>query len=183
MTPEERNKFWDGQPESRFVQASGIIDRRDLVRLVVSQLDKPRMLEIGVDRGGIFEYCHDLLGAYTGVDVYTGNASKEAIGNITPNYIQSSSSAFWRGLTKDDVYDIVFVDGDHGVMPAYIDITQAMFRLSDQGYILAHDTEGPNEDVDTYVRWSHHRLCNINGWTARFFDRHPEGMSLFYKAK
>jgi len=177
MTIQERVQYWDSFPERKLIQQSGMFDRRDMILHVSELIGKPRVLEIGVDRGDVLKHCADSFGKYTGVDVEHRNIEVKLIPRCEQNFINADSVEFWKNLDKSERFDLVFVDGHHGLLESYLDITQAMFRLSSGGYILVHDVG--HEDVS--AGWSHNRLKNIPGWYSRILDGHPEGLSIYFK--
>lgn len=177
-----RVEYWDSLPEKEWPRTAGLglWDRRNGIRTVASMLTKPKALEIGVDRAGVLEYCHEVFGSYTGVDIALKKEAKEITGISCPyKFVEAPSVNFWKLLRKTDTYDFVYVDGHHGTRETHLDITQAMLRLNVGGYIMVHDIA--NHDVDTGPAWAYNRCCNLPGWYARILEGHGEGMAIFFK--
>lgn len=177
-----KTAFWDNKPEKEWPHSCLTFwDRRHCIRTIASLMTKPRMLEVGVDNGDVLSYCHDVLGQYTGVDIKLKDRPKELKDLNCPfKFIESSSLDFWRSLTKNDVFDLIYIDGDHGDHPSHLDISQAMLRLAKNGIILAHDVAyGIVEDMGP--AWTYHRTCNVPGWYARILEGHGEGMAIYFR--
>lgn len=183
-----RVAYWDAKPELNWplTAGPGLWDRRECVRSVAKLLNKPRVLEIGVDAADVVKFCHDVFGTYTGVDMKVRKEAKELAGlTCVHAVLESPSVAFWKSLKKTDLFDLIYVDGDHSQLGAHLDITQAMLRLAPGGYILAHDMGQYNEEYntieDTGPAWAYNRVCNVPGWYSRILEGHGEGMGIFFR--
>jgi hypothetical protein len=177
----DRAKFWNKKPELNWPQSRlEFWDRRHCIRAVAEMFEKPRVLEIGVDSADVLLYCHDVFGDYTGVDIKLKDRPKGLKDLDCPfRFVESSSWDFWKSLSKDDVFDLIYVDGDHGDLPSHLDMTQAMLRLSKHGYILVHDVA--ETSLDHGPGWSFDRTCNLPGWYARKLEGHGEGMAIYFR--
>lgn len=178
----DRVSFWAGKPELKWPLTAGpnLWDRREAIRIVASMLDKPRVLEIGVDSADVLLHAHDTFGAYTGVDVSLAKSSvRDFSGVVCPyQFVEKPSVDFWKSLGKNDVYDFVYVDGHHGERETHLDVTQAMLRLAPGGYIMCHDID--NHGEDTGPVWAYNRTCNLPGWYSRVLECHAEGMAIYF---
>ncbi len=178
-----RVDYWSKKPELQWLKnGGGVWDRRLCIMNVAALLNKPRVLEIGVDNADVLHYCHNVFGSYTGVDVKVSQTALNSKGLECPfEFVESKSVYFWKSLDKDDLFDLVYVDGDHTKVASHLDITQAMLRLSPGGYILAHDMNDNDAEQDIGPAWSYNRVCNLPGWYARLLEGHGEGMGIFFK--
>jgi hypothetical protein len=179
-----RVEYWNGLPERDWERSggAGLWDRREGIRKIAQMIGRPRVLEIGVDRAGVLSHCHDVFGAYTGVDIRIYDSVKELKDLACPfRFVECQSVDFWKSLTKADLYDLIYVDGDHGKLGSHLDITQGMLRLAPGGFILAHDISPKDSRKDTGPAWSYNRICNLPGWYARVLEGHGEGMAIFFK--
>ncbi len=191
MTIQEKIEYWDSLPENRLVGDNGLVDRKALIRHVAIQFGLPRLLEIGVDTGELLDHCHDVIGSYTGVDVSLQKVPDMESKRMCPyQYIESDSFYFWRSLGLTQEFDVVFIDGDHRSFPAYVDITQAMLRLSPSGYVICHDVSksvpdehGDDTTHDSSPRFCYNRIKNLSGWYSRILRHHMEGISIHFKTK
>ena len=65
---------------------------------------------------------------------------------------------------SQDVYDLIFVDGNHSEVGAYFDIVSSLPRLSERGIIVLHDFNNPDDPTpgiapgEYGVHWALHRL-------------------------
>ena len=178
---QSRREYWDSFPERSFLR-NGLVSRIDIIRHVALMISAPSVLEIGVDRGEVLIGCHDTFGSYLGVDIDPSNASPPNGCKCSASYIQKDSHQFWKGLSQDQWFDLVFVDGCHEEKYSYIDISQAMLRLSPHGIVLAHDVNNERADQSgTSVEWAHDRLKNLPGWYVRKIESHPEGMGIYFR--
>jgi predicted O-methyltransferase YrrM len=83
-------------------------------------------------------------------------------------FVQSRSGRFLAGASEQ--YDLVFIDGSHSEVPAYLDIRNALGRLAPGGLILLHDYHGEGAG-NPGVRRAVDRLCR----DAPFLDVLPLG--------
>jgi len=188
MTPAERIAYWDSKPEIALQNEFGVLDRRVLIKHVACLLDednghKAHLLEIGINQGHVLAYCYDVLWGYTGVDPDLSNLEEVNVEPCQKRIGEMESFAFWEQLHKRLLYDLIFVDGHHGTFEAYVDTTQAMFRLAPGGYVLAHDVNPPEgaEDYDAGPTFAHNRIKNLPGWYARILEGHPEGLAIYFR--
>lgn len=175
-------EFWDDKPEKNWeASCLDFWDRRIGIRIVAELLKRPRFLEVGVDNADVLLHCHDVLSNYIGVDIQLKERPKSLKHLTCPfRFVESSSSDFWKSLKDTDLFDLIYIDGDHSDIASHLDITQAMFRLAPGGYILAHDC-ATGDRADTGPNWSFNRVCNFPGWYGRILDRHGEGMAIFFR--
>lgn len=186
MTNSERILYWDSKPEIALQNEFGVLDRRILIKHVAELFEeKPIMLEIGVNEGHVLSYCHESLRSYMGVDISFERLEPMRGAQCKAHHIEMSSLDFWKQAPRDLQYDIVFVDGNHGTHEAYVDATQAMLRLSHQGYVLVHDVNPPedNPDNDESPIFAHNRIKNLPGWYARILEGHPEGLAIYFRTE
>jgi hypothetical protein len=129
-----------------------------------NKLYNPKVLEIGVFKGNfleyLFKYCN--VGSIDGVDLFEGIiCSGDADGNNIEfydiekgyselsekykhipniNLFKSTSVAFLQNQ-EDDIYDIIYIDGDHSYDGCKNDLINAYLKIKNGGYIMGHDYE------------------------------------------
>jgi len=76
-------------------------------------------------------------------------ASKEGVDpNVNTTY-RMTSDKFFSKVSKDKLYDIIFIDGLHLGEQALKDINNSLKHLSDGGTIIVHDCNPPLEEYAT----------------------------------
>lgn len=98
--------------------------RSDIINALIRQHGYSRYLEIGVSHGENFATieCEHKIG----VDL-----------NYPADY-QMSSDDFFE--INEDLFDVVFVDGNHSTAQTYVDIFNALGVLTPEGVVVVHDT-------------------------------------------
>lgn len=77
-------------------------------------------------------------------------------------FVVSASDVFLKRTSER--YDLIFVDGDHSEAGAYFDILQSLMRLNDNGIVVLHDMNDPDDPTPGLapglygVHWAIHRL-------------------------
>jgi hypothetical protein len=138
--------------------------RNDMLYYYCNKLYNPKVLEIGVFKGNfleyLFKYCN--VGSIDGVDLFEGIiCSGDADGNNIEfydiekgyselsekykhipniNLFKSTSVAFLQNQ-EDDIYDIIYIDGDHSYDGCKNDLINAYLKIKNGGYIMGHDYE------------------------------------------
>ena len=103
--------------------------RTDIINQILTKAPGRRYLEIGIyDPARNF----DLINAThkTGVD-----PRNERAGQI----LKLTSDDFFELCSKDDTWDVIFIDGDHRMPQCKVDVVSALRHLSQGGYIIMHD--------------------------------------------
>lgn len=151
-----------------------IRDRRRIIYRVLEKIgESPRILEIGVDKGGVFLFIRELLaslkGHYKGVDIIP-------IDIEGGDFVVSDSVDFWDSLSVEAYYDLIFVDGNHSEAYACLDVRNALLHLSLRGVLLVHDIKGGGP------RTAWVKLCVSNENLSCYESpSHPEGMGIAVK--
>lgn len=100
-----------------------------------------RILEIGTNRGystwWFLKAAEKIGGHVTTVDAYDLYAGEDS-DNL--KRVISTSQDFFAKIRDIDVFDFIYVDGDHSFLPAYLDIFNAQKIISPGGTIAVHDT-------------------------------------------
>ena len=117
---------------------------QDVINYFIKTYKYKRFLEIGVRDGSIFAVDCDYK---DGVDI---NVNSDA------NYIMPSDK-FFEKIPEDQMYDIIFVDGEHEKSAVLRDIINSLKHLTPGGTILCHDVNPPSS------YHLHKDLCN-NAW-------------------
>jgi hypothetical protein len=160
-------------------------DRRVLLKrvLIIVGKQKPRMLEVGVDRGEILLGLSDVIGDYVGVDIVL-NLKPEVVKLSRGTFVCSTSFSYWEDLFRKggEKFDVVFVDGCHDIANATMDMVMGLSVLSEGGVMLVHDI-GPKGSVEGGPRWGWNALIGV---TAGGYDNfevvgHGEGMGIIWK--
>ena len=58
-------------------------------------------------------------------------------------FYNTTSNIFFESLNRSDVYDLIFIDGDHTHEQVDIDIQNALNYISNKGLIMLHDANPP----------------------------------------
>lgn len=128
------------------------------------------------------------LDTYLEIGVGTGDNQSEIIApirqSVDPGAVdggiatyQMTSDEFFTSGFGMDRYDLIFVDGLHEEEQCLRDLEHALARLSDRGWIVAHDANPPTEwhqrPADQYEPGT---AWNGTVWKAvvRFRSEHPE---------
>ena len=140
-----------------------LTSRTELLNVLISSNDLDSYLEVGIGDG-------ENLAAIIAPIRQSVDPNREA------TYRMTSDSFFADSLGLDS-YDLIFVDGLHEEDQCLRDLRHALSRLSNRGWIVAHDANPP-------TRW-HQRsvgefqlgsVWNGTVWKAlvRFRNEHPE---------
>ena len=122
---------------------------QDIINYLIGINEYSRFLEIGVrDNEGKMSIDHIKCEHRDGVDIMPGRC----------NY-NMTSDQFFETIPDDQMYDIIFVDGDHEKNQVLKDVENSLKHLSPGGTILCHDINPPEE---FYLAT---RYCN-NCWEA-----------------
>ena len=126
--------------------------RYQLINHLIERNDYRRYLEIGVAQGIAFRAVRCPL--KHGVDPVSPHAT-----------FQVTSDEFFRTLSRETSYDLIFVDGLHLEEQVRRDIENSLAHLSDQGTIVVHDCNPPSR---WYQRpWEDALQCGGSHWQWR----------------
>jgi len=116
--------------------------RWELINWLIAKRGYESYLEIGVKDG----YCYNQVKCLskTGIDIKLLTES--------PGTIEVSSDEFFKGLDKDEEFDIIFVDGDHRELQVNVDIHNALKALAEDGVVVVHDCNPKKEEHATPER-------------------------------
>ena len=122
---------------------------QDIINYLIDINGYSRFLEIGVrNNEGKMSIDHIKCEHRDGVDIMPNRA----------NYTMTSDQ-FFEMIPADQMYDIIFVDGDHEKTQVLKDVENSLKHLNPGGTILCHDINPPEE---FYLA---SRYCN-NCWEA-----------------
>jgi len=138
--------------------------RNEMLQYYCNKLSSPKLLEIGVFKGEFLDYlvenCN--IGSIDAVDLFEGTTCSgdvhgnnviyydvgtsylellrkyENISNV--NICKSDSITFLQNQ-DDNIYDIIYIDGDHSYNGVKNDLKNAYSKIKNGGYIMGHDYE------------------------------------------
>ena len=121
----------------------------DIINHLINTYNFKSYLEIGVrDNMGKLSINHIQCSKKDGVDIVPGRA----------NYTMTSDK-FFNIIPLDQMYDIIYVDGDHEKSQVLKDVNNSLNHLNEGGIIVCHDINPPEE---LHLK---PRFCN-NAWEA-----------------
>jgi hypothetical protein len=125
------------------------IKRWDVINFLIEQYGFKDYLEIGVDSGSCIRKIN--IQNKDGVDP---NPGLESGGGYVPevNYPMPSDSFFDLLSAKHKMYDLIFIDGLHHSDQVDKDIENSLVRLNEGGFIILHDCNPPQEDIQIIPR-------------------------------
>jgi hypothetical protein len=126
--------------------------RYDILNKLIEKYNYKTYVEIGVQKGA--SYNSVKIESKIGVD-----PDPKAGATFT-----MTSDTFFAGVSKKNKINLYFIDGEHTHQQAYRDITNSLEHLSDNGTILVHDTNPPDEDSQKVPRIQKH--WNGDVWKA-----------------
>ncbi len=159
---------------------SDIMNRMDIVQLVIDHLKARNYLEIGVKKGKLF--LNVRAGKKLAVDpvLKIGAARKlkysvRNTSNVFNEYYEMTSDHFFAGQAKRlaglNKIDVVFIDGLHTYGQSLVDAQNCLKHLSEKGVILMHDCS-PQSEVQACPADSRAHADNISpdgktaGWSG-----------------
>lgn len=159
--------------------------REELLSDVFDTYSGPfRFLEIGHDAAHIRwllrQYFESGENTYIAVDIIEQPPPHLDSGPIT-EYIQKDSVEFWRELSIDTFYDVIFVDGCHCEAHVDLDVKGALLHLEIGGTLLMHDTG--TADGMTPPRRAYFRNCDGRPEFECRLNDYFEGMGIVVKRK
>ena len=121
----------------------------DLFNEVIQNRGYTKYLEIGVSNGSTF--CNVQCETKHGVDPNNKDVTHP-----------TTSDKFFENC--NDIYDIIFIDGDHECYQVLRDIDNSIKHLNENGIIFIHDTKPHTELMQRYPQPEH--LCERGLWTG-----------------
>ena len=155
----------EAEAEADTSQIARIFDtRNEMLQHYCSIINKPKLLEIVVFRGEFLDYIvkNCSIRSIDAVDLFNCITCS---GNVDGNYVvkydvgQSfkelydkykdvenvrlfkSDSSSYLNTQPDNMYDIVYLDGDHSYEGVKRDLISAFSKVKNGGYIMGHDYE------------------------------------------
>lgn len=110
------------------------MNRRDIVKSLISEFNYGSYLEIGVYRGFVIDNIN--IKEKDGVD--PSPLCKH-------NCYKMTSDEFFKQLPSEKKYDLIFIDGFHDYKQVLKDVFNSLKHLSDNGTIALHDCNPPTE--------------------------------------
>jgi lipopolysaccharide biosynthesis glycosyltransferase len=138
--------------------------RNEMMKYYCDQLTNPKVMEIGVFKGEFLDYIvkNCKVGSIEAVDLFEGDTcSGDMDGNNVVYYnvgrsylelsdkykdapniklVKSDSRTHLKNQI-DDIYDIIYIDGDHSYNGVKNDLLNAYNKIKNGGYIMGHDYE------------------------------------------
>jgi len=112
--------------------------RLSFINEILSTIDDPSYLEIGFGDGTVFESVNS-----TNKICCDPSPTRTDNFNANKNCILLSSDNFFAQNTKQ--FDFIFIDGQHEYDYVRRDFFNAMNNLKENGYVMLHDCNPPNE--------------------------------------
>jgi O-methyltransferase len=161
--------------EHYWIKLKEFDNRNDMLKHYCSKITNPKLLEIGVFKGDFLEYvvenCN--VGSIDAVDLFEGiTCSGDADGNNVIHYdvgisyidlenkykdrnvnIHKSNSVKFLQEQNDDIYDIIYIDGDHSYEGVKNDLINSYKKIKNGGYIMGHDYEMNMNKANTYYNF------------------------------
>lgn len=138
--------------------------RTAVVQGILSLFEKPRYLEIGVNKGDTFHAVK--ADRKVGVDpkfLFDVEAAKLEHSEAT-YHRTTSDDYFGRIIARDERFDVIYVDGLHTSEQTLRDLLNAIYYLSDDGIIILDDVLPPTyiaaipdrekfQKMRAYLKW------------------------------
>ena len=139
-------------------------NRNEMIKYYCDKISNPKMLEIGVFKGDFLHYLVEKCncGFIDAVDLFDGvTCSGNADGNNVEYYdvgksylellikykenknvriLKDNSNVFLQNQ-EDNIYDIIYIDGDHSYEGVKTDLENSYNKIKNEGYIMGHDYE------------------------------------------
>jgi len=97
----------------------------DFINHVINKMDYKTYLQIGIEKGQVF---NNIKVEKTGVDLH---CEMQDVLNISPDEFFENNS---------NLYDTIFIDGDHRYEEVKKDVINALESITEKGMVLIHDT-------------------------------------------
>lgn len=130
--------------------------RWEIINWLIEKRGYKRYLEIGVKDGVCFNRVK--CESKTGVDI------KPLI--VGKNIHTMSSDQFFEGPHWDELFDIIFIDGDHREKQVLTDLSNALSALDERGAIVMHDCNPKMEAYATSERGENQPLWSGTAYRA-----------------
>ena len=148
------------------------MNRTEVIQKILDKKKSPGYLEIGVDSGNNFF----LIKARRkiAVDPNFTFSRKRKINwmfknrhNLFAKYYRGTSDNYFASKINSHRLDVAFIDGLHTYQQSLKDSINALSHLKDNGVIVVHDCNPPNEAA-AYPAQSYDNAASLNqpGWTG-----------------
>lgn len=158
---DKMTKFWE---KINNIDLHIFETRNEMFKYYCNNISNPKILEIGVFKGEFLDYivknCNN--GFIEGVDLFEGTTCSGDVDgnnveyhNIKNIYLElldkykdtlnvklykSNSNDFLQNI-DDNIYDIIYIDGDHSYEGVKQDLINSYKKIKNNGYIMGHDYE------------------------------------------
>lgn len=143
--------------------------RTEIINKIIRENMFSSYLEIGLGNGHNFHLIQ--LAHKTGVDPAFKDTTHKQIAGIP-------SDEFFDLMDTDEIshekFDLIFVDGLHHSDQVERDIVNSYRWLNDNGMILIHDVDPPNEKASLVPRSSHMWMGDVYRAVFGFMDKYDE---------
>lgn len=145
--------------------------RWDVVNELLSRTKLKRYLEIGIQRG----VCGAKVKASRKVGVDPA-PFEQAIRHYS-SVCRQTSDAFFAELPRDELFDVVLVDGLHHADQVFRDVENALLHLAAGGVVVMHDCNPQSELAQRVPRET--RVWNGDCWQAMVWLRQRNDLDAF----
>lgn len=111
-------------------------DHASFIENLASYIKPENYLELGVRCGKTFKKVAPLSLKATAVDITPPQFTVPD--NST--YFESTTDNFFKSLSKEEKYDLIFIDADHSHEQSLKDFLNSINFLIDDGFVIMHDT-------------------------------------------
>ncbi|MFC1883807.1 class I SAM-dependent methyltransferase [Thermodesulfobacteriota bacterium] len=150
------------------------MNRIEVIQKILDKKKEPAYLEIGVDLGNTFFPIK--ARQKIAVDPYFKFSKKEKKEWVRKNpynkaakYYKLTSDRYFAKTKKFCQIDVVFIDGYHSYQQALKDVDNSLSNLKENGVIVMHDCDPPNEATAYPAEsFKHAASLNLPGWNGRW---------------
>lgn len=145
--------------------------RWDVVNELIGRTKLQRYLEIGIQRG----VCGSKVKASLKVGVDPA-PFEQALKHFT-RVCRQRSDAFFAELPRDELFDVVLVDGLHEAEQVFRDVQNSLIHLAEGGAVVMHDCNPQSELAQRVPRAT--QVWNGDCWRAMVRLRQIGGLDAF----
>jgi len=152
----------------------------DIVEEYLKKSGGNRLLEIGINECEVVREIRrrGTNVDYTGVDINISNA-----GNPGGRIIGMDSRDFWKTLTEQDMWNVVFIDGDHACPTVAIDMQEGKKHVPIGGFVLCHDIRDISEKATGAGGAFRDILLADECFSCSVHPNHTDGMAIAQRIK
>lgn len=148
--------------------------RTEVIQKILNRKKSPVYLEIGMGTGKNFFKIK--ARQKIAVDPHFSFSARQRISwifrnprNLFAKYYEMTSDDFFTHAKDSFTFDVIFIDGLHSHAQTMKDVKNALGVLKEDGVIVMHDCNPPNEAAAFPANdYDHAALMNLNGWTGEW---------------